>query len=397
MIIKPKIRGNFFTNAHPYGCEAFVKNQIEEAKQLPSFDGPKNVLVIGGSSGYGLSSRIALAFAAGANTVNVSFESPPKGKRTGSAGWWNNIFFQRHAKATGNVHKDFIGDAFLRSIKVDVADYLKTKLGKIDLLVYSLAAPSRTNETTGERVQSSLKTVGEPVEGHTVDLANRRLTSVRVEPATKQEIEDTVYVMGGDDWHQWVEVLRKSDLLAEGFKTIAYTYIGGETTRPIYRDGSIGRAKVHLEQTARAMQDTLSRTLGGEALVSSSKAVATKASVFIPQMPVYGACLYDVMIRRGTHETILEHKHRLFYDMVYGDKRIKDEAGRIRLDHREMEPDVQDETLRLMRGADEKGLFTLPGMNAFIDELYALNGFGFEHIDYDKPVDFDALASMKPE
>ncbi len=397
MIIKPKIRGNFFTNAHPYGCEAFVKNQIDEAKRLPSFTGPNNVLVIGGSSGYGLSSRVALAFAANANTVNVSFESPPKGKRTGSAGWWNNVFFQRHAKETGNTHKDFVGDAYVQATKLAVAKYIKAHLGHIDLLVYSLAAPSRLNEKTGERIHSSLKTIGAPVEGQTVDIANRQLANVRVESASKQEVDDTVFVMGGDDWRQWVETLREQGLLGSSFKTVAYTYIGGETTRKIYRDGSIGQAKVHLEQTARAMHDTLSRTLGGEALVSSSKAVATKASVFIPQMPVYGACLYNVMLENGTHESILAHKHRLFAEMIYGDQRIVDEAGRIRLDHREMAPEVQDATLRLMRESDEDRLFSLRGMDAFIHELYTLNGFGFADIDYDKPVDMDALALMEPE
>ncbi len=397
MILKPSIRSNVFTNAHPLGSESFVKNQIEEAQAQPSFEGPRNVLVVGGSSGYGLASRIALAYGAFANTLNVSYESPPKGKRTGTAGWWNNIFFQKHAKETGNVHKDFVGDAFSQTMKKQVADSIRENFGKVDLVVYSIAAGARPNPKTGELVRSSIKPIGNKAMGKTIDIAKRQLKDLTVEPADDAEIQNTVYVMGGSDWQDWMDTLEAEGVLSEGVKTISYTYVGGESTSHIYRSGTIGKAKEDLEDKAQKMHEKLQISLGGEALISSSKAVVTKASVFIPQMPVYVSCLFDTMMRHGVHETALGHKYRLFKDMVYGNKRIVDDVGRLRLDHKEMDFAIQNETSRLMKNITEEKLFGLEGTQMVLRDFYRMNGFAFEEIDYDKPVDMETLSKLKPE
>lgn len=395
MIIKPTIRSNIFTNSHPLGCKQFVLNQINETKQLESFEGPKNVLIIGGSSGYGLSSRIALAFAANANTINISFESGPKGKRTGSAGYWNNVYFQEFAAETGNLHKDFVGDAFSNEMKANVLNYIKESVGKIDLVIYSLAAGARKNSETGEVVRSHIKAIGEPAIGKTIDIATLEVMDLTVQGASEQEIQDTVYVMGGSDWFDWVSKLDENGLLEEGCKTISYTYIGGPTTEKIYRGGSMGQAKEDLEEKAFKMNELLSSKYKGEALISSSKAVATKASVFIPQMTIYVSCLYDVMTRNNVHESILEHKYRLFKDMVYGDGRILDEKGRVRLDHLEMDDAIQEETVNLMNSLSDDEVLEFSGTKMFLEEFYKINGFRFDEVDYDADVDIKALGEKE--
>jgi enoyl-[acyl-carrier protein] reductase/trans-2-enoyl-CoA reductase (NAD+) len=392
MIIKPSIRSNVFTNAHPLGCKANLEKQINELHGQPSFDGPKNVLIIGGSSGYGLASRIALAFKGSSNTINVSFESGPKGKRSGTAGWWNNHYFKVLTEGLPTSHKDFIGDAFSKAMKEEVIEYIKATLGKIDLVIYSLASGGRKNEETGEVVRSSIKAIGETVEGKTIDIVNKTVESLTIEEATNQEILDTVYVMGGNDWQQWIHALKDNDLINQRFKTISYTYIGGPTTEKIYRKGTLGKAKEDLELKAKTMNQWLSENYKGEALISSSKAVVTKASVFIPQMPIYVAALFDVMMKKNLHETIVAHKYRLFKDMVYGQDRIVDEEGRIRLDHLEMQEDVQVETVALMGAINDKTLFDLKGTHQFFEDFYQIHGFNFESIDYEASVDLDQLA-----
>ena len=395
MIIKPKIRSNVFTNCHPLGQEQFILNLIAEAKKQKPIGSKKNVLIIGGSSGYGLASRIALAFGMNANTINVSFESGPKGKRTGTAGYWNNIFFQKHTKNYPQTHKDFNGDAFSKAMKNDVIDYIKTHFGKLDLIIYSLASGARKDETTGGLVRSAIKTIGTPAKGHTIELAKEEVTPLNVEAASSEEIKNTVFVMGGSDWQTWLENLSQNDCLNDGVKTISYTYIGGETTDAIYRNGTIGQAKEDLEKTAGKLNQLLKEKHHGEALISSSKAVVTKASVFIPQMPIYVACLFDVMMEKGIHESILAHKYRLFKDMVYGTKAIKDDDGFLRVDHREMQSDVQHTTKTLMEAYTNDKIFTLKGTKAMLDDFYHMNGFGFSNIDYDQPVDMDALQQLK--
>jgi len=389
MIINPTVRNNFFTNAHPEGCKRSVEKQIIDIKNLGPFKGPRNVLIIGGSSGYGLASRISLAFGSNAHTVNVSFESEPRGKRTGSAGYWNNVFFQHYAKETGNKHKDFLGDAFSVETKQQVIDYIKRELGSVDLIIYSLASGVRKNYQTGETIRSQIKTLGESISGKTIDVGSLEVLELEVLPATAQETEDTVFVMGGSDWQDWVELLDSQHVLAEGVKTIAYTYIGGETTGAIYRRGTLGKAKEDLEHKAQEMNLLLQNKYNGEALISSSKAVVSKASVFIPQMPIYVACLYNVMKAHNVHETIHEHKYRLFKDMVYGSSRLVDEQGRIRLDHLEMDPTIQKETLNLMMSYNNKDVFKLQGTTDFLQEFYEINGFQVEGINYDQDVDIE--------
>lgn len=396
MIIKPSIRSNVFTNAHPLGCKKNVENQIEEAKKLTPFQGPKNVLIIGGSSGYGLASRIALAYGAGSNTINISFEAAPKTNRTGTAGWWNNIFFQEAVTELPTLHKDFVGDAFSLEMKQEVSEYIRQTIKKVDLVIYSLAAGARKDETTGDLVRSHIKTIGEPATGKTIDIADRVVKELSVTGATEQEVKDTVFVMGGSDWRAWIQFLLNQDLLNEGFKTISYTYIGGPTTDKIYRGGSLGFAKEDLEESAYDMNELLKERLHGEALISSSKAVVTKASVFIPQMPHYVSCLFDVMMRHHVHETILEHKFRLFKDMIYGQKRIVDDKNRIRLDHLEMDPKIQDETIALMTSANDEAFFELEGTKRFLKEVHQIHGFEFDDIDYDQEVDLESLSEKTP-
>ena len=397
MIIKPSIRSNFFTNAHPLGCKQNVVNQINEAKSLPQFNGPKNVLIIGGSSGYGLASRIALAYASDANTINVSFENEPKGSKTGSAGWWNNIYFQQLAKETKHIHKDFVGDAFSPEMKKSVIDYIKNHFGKIDLVIYSLASGGRLNYQTNELIKSHIKTIGEDAVGKTIDIIKNEVYDLVVTPANDQEIEDTIYVMGGSDWYDWINLLDQAEVLNQQFKTISYTYIGGPTTEKIYRGGTLGKAKEDLENHSQLIHNMIEKKYQGEALISSSKAVTTKASVFIPQMTIYVSCLYDVMTRHGVQETILKHKYRLFSDMVYGNQRIIDEKGRIRLDHLEMAPHIQEETIHLMTSLSNEDVLELPGTKMFLRDFYQINGFHFDEINYENDVPLDELSNLRPE
>ena len=396
MKITPSVRSNFFTNAHPIGCKHMVENQISDTKALGTFEGPKNVLIIGGSSGYGLSSRISLAYGANANTVNVSYESEPRGKRTGSAGYWNNVFFQSKAKETNNLHKDFMGDAFSFDTKETVLNYIKETLGKVDLIIYSLAAGARKNFETGELVRSQIKTIGKPTVGNTIDISTLEITQLEISPASDEEIKDTVFVMGGSDWFDWIEYFDQNEALNHNFKTVAYTYIGGPTTEAIYRKGTLGKAKEDLEKKATIMNKLLTEKYSGEALISSSKAVVSKASVFIPQMPIYVACLFDTMKYHNLHESILEHKFRLFKDMIYGDKRITDKYGRIRLDHLEMNELIQKETNHLMSSLSNDAILNLKGTQDFLKEFYQINGFAIDEIDYDLDVDLQKLTDQFP-
>lgn len=397
MQIKPSLRSNVFTNSHPLGCKQYVEHLIQEAKALPSFQGPRRVLIIGGSSGYGLSTRVTLAVNANADTINVSYESKPKGDRTGSAGWWNNIYFQQALATSGKQHKDFVGDAFAQSIKDQVFAYIKKTYGKIDLVVYSLAAGARANPTTGELVRSVLKTIGEPVSGKTIDIGEMQIKDLVVTPATEQEIKDTVYVMGGSDWYDWVQQLVKADLLSPGAKAISYTYIGSKNNAKIYRDGTIGRAKDDLEAHGLKIHQLLKDKIQGEGLISVSKAVVTKASVFIPKIAFYVSTMFEVMKKHRVHESTLQHKHRLFKDMVYGKKRLLDEKGRIRVDHFEMQANIQAEIDAMSKTLENDSIFKLNGTKQFIDEFYQIHGFRLPGVNYDQDVDMDALSLLEPK
>jgi enoyl-[acyl-carrier protein] reductase / trans-2-enoyl-CoA reductase (NAD+) len=397
MIIKPSIRSNIFTNSHPLGCKRYVQQLIDEAKQLENFKGPKKVLIIGGSSGYGLSSRVTLAVNGGADTINVSFESKPKGERTGSAGWWNNLYFQEAMKTDKTMHLDFVGDAFSDEMKAQVIQTIQKKFGPLDLIVYSLAAGARLDTKTGNLVRSSLKSIGEPVTGKTIDIGEMLIKDVTVTPATQQEIDDTVFVMGGSDWFNWVKLLADAKLLKPGAKAISYTYIGSQNNAKIYREGTIGRAKDDLERYGREIDTLLKQKVGGEGLISVSKAVVTKASVFIPRIAFYVSTMFEVMRLKGTHESTLQHKHRLFKDMVYGNKRIVDAQKRLRVDHLEMAPETQQAIDQLSLQYQDESIFNLTGTQMFIDEFYQIHGFKISGVDYDQDVDMNSLSLLDPQ
>lgn len=396
MIIKPSIRSNIFTNSHPTGSKAYIQQLFREANTFKPFKGPKNVLIIGGSSGYGLSSRITLAVNAHANTINVSFESRPKGERTGSAGWWNNLYFQEEAKTLGTTHHDFVGDAFSQTMKEDVIQHLRKSGQKIDLVIYSLAAGARTNPKTGELVRSTLKAIGEPALGKTIDIADLTIKDLVVPAATEQEINDTVFVMGGSDWEDWVRQLAQAEVLSQGVKAISYTYIGSKNNAKIYREGTIGRAKDDLEFHGEKIHQFLQEKLQGEGLISVSKAVVTKASVFIPRIPFYVSTMFEVMKKHGVHETITAHKHRLFADMVYGSKRLFDEKRRLRIDHYEMDETIQKEIQALSDAYENERIFELAGTTQFIEEFYHIHGFRIPGVDYDADVDMETLSLLEP-
>jgi enoyl-[acyl-carrier protein] reductase / trans-2-enoyl-CoA reductase (NAD+) len=397
MVIKPSIRSNIFTNSHPLGSQQYIFNLIKEAQSFSSFKGPKKVLIIGGSSGYGLATRVTLAVNANADTINVSFESRPKGDRTGSAGWWNNIYFQKALEGNGQTHKDFVGDAFSEVMKDQVKSYIASTFGKVDLIVYSLAAGARQNPVTGELVRSTLKSIGEPVTGKTIDIGEMAIKDITVLPATEQEIKDTVYVMGGSDWFDWVKLLADADLLNPGAKAISYTYIGSKNNAKIYRDGTIGRAKDDLEHHGVLIDQLLKQKVKGEGLISVSKAVVTKASVFIPKIAFYVSTMFEVMKAKGVHETTLQHKHRLFQEMVYGTKRLLDEKGRIRIDHLEMDANVQKEIDALAKTLENEKIFGLPGTKMFVDEFYQIHGFNIPGVDYTADIDLEAFGKLEPK
>jgi enoyl-[acyl-carrier protein] reductase/trans-2-enoyl-CoA reductase (NAD+) len=397
MIIKPSIRSNIFTNAHPIGCQAYIQNLFKEAESLLSIHGPKNVLIIGGSSGYGLSSRVTLAVNGKANTVNVSFESRPKAERTGSAGWWNNIYFQSSASSLGTTHKDFVMDAFSKATKEAVIAYAKQNGMRFDLVIYSLASGARTHPETGELIRSSLKSIDQPTSGNTIDIGELSIKELTVQPATEQEIADTVFVMGGSDWKDWIHALDEAQVLSQHAKTISYTYVGSKSNAAIYRDGTIGRAKDDLEKTALALNAFLKEKYEGEGLISVSKAVVTKASVFIPRIPFYVSAMFEVMKAKGTHETILAHKNRLFSEMVYGDKRLADEKGRLRIDAYEMDDATQLAIQNLSQQYQGTSIFSLEGTQQFIDEFYQINGFRIPGVNYEEDVDLSTLSLLEPQ
>lgn len=390
-LINPQIRSNVFLTAHPKGMEEYVVRQINDAKNQFEITQVKNVLIIGGSSGYGLATRIVNAYNMGANTINVSYESRPRGKRSGTAGFWNNLFFRKHAKELETNHADFMMDAFSDETKRLVVDYIKSQDIKIDLLVYSLAAGVRPDEN-GDLVRSAIKPIGKDLTGKTIDIAKEQIEDITVTKASEEEIANTVYVMGGSDWQKWTTKLIANNLVSEGFKTISYTYVGGDTTIDIYRNGTIGKAKEDLEKTCNVLNQMLQSKYNGEALISSSKAVVTKASVFIPQMPIYVSALYDVMMKKGTHESILLHKYRLFKDMVYGNKRIVDDLGRIRIDHLEMDLDTQSKAIELMKNTKDEDLMNLDGTKEFLNDFYQINGFRFDNVNYDEEIALEELA-----
>ncbi|MFH6952620.1 enoyl-ACP reductase FabV [Pseudoalteromonas sp. XMcav1-K] len=386
MVIKPKIRGFICTNAHPVGCAAHVKEQIEYVKSQGQLEtGPKNVLVIGASTGYGLASRITAAFGAGAKTLGVFFEKEGTEKRTGSAGWYNTAAFQAEAEAAGLWSKNINGDAFSNELKEKTIATIKEELGKVDLVIYSLASPRRTDPNTGETYSSVLKPIGNSVTTKNLNTSKRVIDEVTVDAASEEEIANTVKVMGGEDWEMWLDALQQADVLADGFKTTAYTYIGKELTWPIYGHATIGKAKEDLDRAAAAIKDKTA-SLNGEAYVSSLNAVVTQASSAIPIMPLYISGLFKVMKEDGTYEGTIEQINGLFRENLYGDNPRFDEGGHLFQNYKELEDDVQARVRTIWDTVDSDSIDELTDYVSYHNEFLKLFGFGIDSVDYDADV-----------
>ncbi len=391
-VVKERVRGAICTTAHPEGCRRNVAAQrdIIRASQSTPVEGPKNVLVIGSSTGYGLATRIAAAWGFGAKTVGVFFERAPEGRRTATAGYYNTAAFNRLAAEDGLYAGGVNGDAFSDDIKRQTVALIRKDLGKLDLVVYSLAAPRRNDPRTAETFQSALKPIGDRYTGKTFDLTSGQVSEITVEPADEDEVAATTSVMGGEDWQWWIERLLEEDLLAEGARTLAYSYIGPELTWPIYRHGTIGVAKKDLEQTARLLQETLDAKLGGGAWVSVNKAVVTQSSAAIPVVPLYISLLFRVMKDKGIHEGCIEQMRRLAFDHLAAGKNIRvDGDGLIRLDDLELGDEVQAEVARRWDEVTTENLAEISDISGFRREFSRLFGFAVDGVDYEKPVDTD--------
>lgn len=386
MIVKSKVKGFICTTAHPTGCTKQVEEQIEYVKKMGAFEGPKRALIIGASTGFGLASRIAASFGAGAATVGVSYEKLSTDKKTATPGWYNTAAFDKLAHKEGLYSKSINGDAFSDEIKEATLELIKKDLGKIDLVIYSIASPRRTDPKTGITHGSVLKPTKEPYTNKTIDFITGNMSQVTINPATEEEIYNTVKVMGGDDWKLWLEALDKADLLEDGAITIAYSYIGPELTFPVYRDGSIGRAKEHLEATAHELTDSL-KDKGIKAYVSVNKALVTQASSAIPVVPLYISILYKIMKEKLIHEGCIEQMYRMFKDKVYVPTLELDKNGRIRLDDWEMRQDVQDEVDRIWSVISEDNKDHYIDLSGYSDEFYRLFGFGMNGVDYEEDVE----------
>ncbi|HEY8343685.1 MAG TPA: enoyl-ACP reductase FabV [Bacillota bacterium] len=397
MVVKPKFRGFICTTAHPAGCAQNVMEQINYVKAQPALAGPKRALVIGASTGYGLASRIVSTFGAKAATIGVFLEKPALKNKTASSGWYNTAAFEEAAHAEGYYAKSINGDAFSQEIKRETAELIKKDLGAVDLVVYSLAAPRRTHPLTGETFSSVLKPIGQTVTSKTLDIHTGEITETTIEPASEEEIKQTVAVMGGEDWRMWIDALRQAGVLAPAVVTVAYSYIGPEITRFVYRDGTIGRAKEDLEATAGILAKEL-RQSGGQAYVSVNKALVTQASAAIPVVPLYVSLLYKVMKEKGIHEGCIQQIYRLFQDRLYSAAPVPpvDEEGRIRLDDWEMRDDVQAEVAELWEKVNSENIRSLSDVDGYKRDFFNLFGFACPGIDYDQEVEIEkAIPSLK--
>lgn len=388
MIIEPRMRGFICLTAHPKGCEQNVINQIEYVKSKAAIEGPKKVLVIGASTGFGLASRITSAFGSGAATIGVFFEKPPAPGKTASPGWYNTAAFEKQAINAGLYAKSINGDAFSDEIKQKTLELIKKDLGQVDLVIYSLASPKRTHPKTGVVHSSVLKPIGDSIfSNKTVDFHTGIVSEVSIVPANEEEIENTVAVMGGEDWEMWIDELKGAGLLAEGAETVAYSYIGPAVTEPVYRKGTIGRAKDHLEATAFSITNSL-KAIGGKAFVSVNKALVTQASSAIPVIPLYISLLYKVMKQKGIHEGCIEQMQRLFAERLYSGAVIPvDQEGRIRIDDWEMRDDVQTEVARLWAEATDESLPLIGDLPGYKHDFLNLFGFDVAGVDYGKDTD----------
>ena len=382
MIIEPRMRGFICLTAHPAGCEQNVKNQIAYVQSKGTIDGPKRVLVIGASTGFGLASRITSAFGSNAATLGVFFEKAPAEGKTASPGWYNSAAFEKEATKAGLYAKSINGDAFSNEVKQQAIDLIKADLGQIDLVIYSLASPVRMHPKTSVLHRSTLKPIGGTFTNKTVDFHTGNVTQVSIEPANQEDIDNTVVVMGGEDWSMWMEALKEANVLAEGATTVAYSYIGPEVTEAVYRKGTIGRAKDHLEATAFEITKDLA-SLNGKAYVSVNKALVTQASSAIPVIPLYISLLYKIMKAEGIHEGCIEQIQRLYQQRLYTGQAVPtDDKGRIRIDDWEMREDVQAKVAALWKESTTESLPEIGDLAGYKQDFLNLFGFGFEGVDY---------------
>lgn len=395
MVIKPKMRGFICTTAHPSGCAANVREWADYAAKHQISNAPKRVLVIGSSTGYGLACRVASAFCYNADTVGVFFERESSGSRTATAGWYNNLEFTRLARAKGLVCESINGDAFSNEVKAETIGLIKDKMkgSKVDLVIYSLASPKRTDPDTGRVYSSVIKPIGKAYESKTVDFHTGSVTNVSIEPAVGDEISETVSVMGGDDWLRWLSAMQEADVLAENAMTVAFSYIGPSMTHAVYKDGTIGRAKEDLEKKANQITELLS-PIHGKAFVSVNKALVTQASSAIPVVPLYMAILFKLMKENNTHEGCIEQMVRMYSDRLYKDgatidwsKTPVDEDGRIRMDDLEMEPGLQHRIGEIWNEVTTENVTELTDITGYRDDFLRLFGFGIDGIDYDADIE----------
>ena len=393
---KQNIRGNIALGVNPVGCKQEVLNQINYVKEQGSFEGPKKVLIIGASSSYGLATRINLAFGAGADTIGVSFEKAPRSKRSlGTPGWYNNIAFREAAEAEGLIAKNFIQDAFSHETKQEVIDYIKDEFGgKVDLVVYSLASGRRNDPDTGEAYTSVIKAIGEPVVGPNIQIQNEEYYTQTLEPATEEEIAETVKVMGGEDWQLWMEALKEAGVLADGVLTTNYSYLGSELNHDYYGGGTLGRAKADADEKTDNINELL-KGLNGKAQMVVATAVTTKASSVIPFFPIYCIALYKVMVEEGTHETPIMHIDRIYRDMLYGDNAEYDNKGRLRPDSWELNEETQAKTKKLIGQINEENFTSnLTAYDLFIKEFSNLNGFMVDGYE-EKEITLEELTALE--
>ena len=384
MLIEPRMRGFICLTAHPDGAAQNVKNQVEYVRSKGKIDGAKKVLVIGASTGFGLASRITSAFGSDAGTIGVFFEKPPSEGKTASPGWYNTAAFEKEAKAAGIYAKSINGDAFSDEVKQQTIDLIKEELGQIDLVIYSLASPVRTHPKTGITHRSVLKPIGQTFTNNTVDFHTGKVSEISIQPSVDGDIENTVIVMGGEDWKMWIDALLKENLLAEGAMTVAYSYIGSSLTEAVYRNGTIGKAKDDLEATAFSISDEL-KNIGGKAFVSVNKALVTQASSAIPVIPLYISLLYKTMKEKGIHEGCIEQIQRLYQDRLFSGHAVPvDEKGRIRIDDLEMRDDVQKEVAMLWSKANSENLAEIGDLEGYRKDFYNLFGFDVNGVDYQK-------------
>ena len=382
MIIEPRTRGFICTTSHPKGCEQNVKNQIEYIQSKGVIEGAKKVLVIGASTGFGLASRITSAFGSDAATIGVFFEKAPSEGKTASPGWYNSAAFETEAHKVGLYAKSVNGDAFSNEIKQQTLDLIKADLGQVDLVIYSLASPVRMHPVTGVLHRSVLKPIGGTYTNKTVDFHSGKVSEISIEPCSGDDIENTVAVMGGEDWAMWIDALKAENLLAQGATTVAYSYIGPSLTEAVYRKGTIGRAKDHLEATAFAITDSLA-AIDGKAFVSVNKALVTQASSAIPVIPLYISLLYKIMKEEGIHEGCIEQIQRLYQERLYTGREVPvDEKGRIRIDDLEMRPDVQEKVAKLWIEAVTENLAEIGDLEGYRKDFYNLFGFDVAGVDY---------------